>query len=210
MLELVYRNDGTTELERPDGVDLVTYALEGDDLAWEALVEDHQEAVFRLAYLLIGNADDAEDIAQETFIAAYKALHTFDRSRPLRPWLLSIAANRARNTYRSVSRYSAAIGRFAKTLSGTAASAEAISTRNDEERSLWKAIQRLKHEDQQIIYLRYFLELSVPDTADTLDIAPGTVKSRLHRALERLKIIIEREYPHLRTFSGALELGGES
>ncbi len=189
-------------------MDLIKRALEGSEPAWQALVEEHQEAVFRLAYLLIGNADDAEDITQETFIAAYKALHTFDSSRPLRPWLLSIAANRARNTYRSFSRYTAAIGRFSKTVSPVTASAESISSRNDEQRTLWQAIQRLKHEDRQIIYLRYFLELSVPETADTLDVAPGTVKSRLHRALERLKAIIERDYPGLRSFT--LEWGEET
>lgn len=188
-----------------DRVDWITRALAGDELAWEALVEEHQEAVFRLAYLLLGSADDAKDIAQDTFIAAYKALKSYDSGRPIRPWLLSIAANRARNHYRSFSRYTAAIGRFTNTIKWTTASAESISTQHFEEQSLLHAIQRLKRDDQEVIYMRYFLELSVPETADALDVAPGTVKSRLHRALERLRGIIEKDYPHLRSFSGTLE-----
>lgn len=203
-LKIVGRGTNKMALSIEKGhMNLITRAL--DDLAWEALVEEHQEAVFRLAYLLLGSADDAKDVAQETFIAAYKALGTYDSSRPIRPWLLSIAANRARNHYRSFSRYTAALGRFAKTINWTTASAESIGTRHFEEESLLSAIQRLKHDDQEVIYMRYFLELSVPETADALDVAPGTVKSRLHRSLERLKAVIEKDYPHLRSFSGTLE-----
>jgi RNA polymerase sigma-70 factor (ECF subfamily) len=62
---------------------------------------------------------------------------------------------------------------------------------------LWQAVRRLNSVDQEIIYLRYFLELSVAETAETINIAPGTVKSRLSRALERLRRVVEREFPSL-------------
>ena len=68
-------------------------ARRGDAGAWEQLVQAYQQAVFRLAYLLLGDADDADDAAQETFIRAYHALSRFDASRPLRPWLLRITTN---------------------------------------------------------------------------------------------------------------------
>ena len=64
--------------------------------AWTTLVGQQQEAVFRLAYLLLGDADEAQDVAQEAFIRAFRALHRFDPARPLRPWLLSITANLVR------------------------------------------------------------------------------------------------------------------
>ena len=63
---------------------------------------------------------------------------------------------------------------------------------------LWQAVGRLNRMDQEVIYLRCFLELSVEETAQTLQIAPGTVKSRLWRALERLRHLIEQEFPGLR------------
>jgi RNA polymerase sigma-70 factor (ECF subfamily) len=63
--------------------------------------------------------------------------------------------------------------------------------------SLWAAVRRLSSDDQQIIFLRYFLDLSVEETAQAANIAAGTVKSRLHRALERLRDVINRDFPEL-------------
>ena len=63
---------------------------------------------------------------------------------------------------------------------------------------LWSAVRRLSVADQQIIYLRYFLDLSEAETMEALGVAPGTVKSRLHRALLRLRMVVDREYPGLR------------
>ena len=83
---------------------LIRHAANGDAAAWEVLMNAHQEAAFRFAYLLLGDPDDAEDIAQESFLRAWKYLQRFDPSRPLRPWLLSIAANLARNKRRSAGR----------------------------------------------------------------------------------------------------------
>ena len=80
---------------------LIRHALNGDATAWEPLMVAHQQAVFRLCYLLLGDPDDAEDIAQETFLRAWKYLKSFDSTRPLRPWLLSIASNLASNRRRS-------------------------------------------------------------------------------------------------------------
>lgn len=170
-------------------------------LAWAALVAQHQDAVFRLAYLMVGDADKAEDVAQEAFIRAFYALDRFDPTRPLRPWLLQIVRNLARNRRRSIRRYLAAVGRWwqttplreaASTIAGTA---ELI--REQEAQELWQAVQQLAASDQEVIYLRYFLELSVADTAVTLGVAEGTVKSRLSRALVRLRSVVEREFPSL-------------
>ncbi|HEY5729135.1 MAG TPA: sigma factor [Anaerolineales bacterium] len=75
---------------------LIQRVADGDAAAWEPLVRANQEPVFRLSYLLLGDPDDAEDIAQETFLRAWKHLRQFDPTRPLRPWLLSIASNLAK------------------------------------------------------------------------------------------------------------------
>lgn len=175
---------------------LTRRAAQGDVTAWEPLMLAHQEAVFRLAYLLLGDPDDAADIAQETFLRAWRNLPRFDSSRPLRPWLLRIAANLARNYRRSAGRYVAALVRTLREQTPLP-TIEEKSMQQGDRRQLWQAVRRLQPSDQQIIYLRYFLDLSVAETAETLQMAEGTVKSRLHRALDRLRTVIRREFPTL-------------
>ena len=174
---------------------LVRHAANGDTAAWEPLVLTHQEAVFRLSYLLLGDPDDAEDVAQETFLRAWNHLKRFDTTRPLRPWLLSIASNLASNRRRSAGRYLAALTRAFRNEPTSSASTEDKSAREMEASDLWKAVQTLSVADQQIVYLRYFLELSVAETSQALNIPEGTVKSRLSRALERLRGIIQQDFP---------------
>ena len=177
---------------------LILRASQGDAAAWETLVGQYQEAVFRLAYLLLGNADEAKDVAQETFIRAFRALDRFDSARPLRPWLLRITTNLAYNRRRAIARYLSALQRLVRFAPEQALTPGPDETLPREDTSmLWQAVRRLNSVDQEIIYLRYFLELSVAETAEVINIAPGTVKSRLSRALERLRRVVEREFPSL-------------
>lgn len=172
--------------------DLIRRARGGDQRAWESIVSEHRQAVFRLAYLTLSDPDEAEDIAQEVFVRATRSLHRFDPSRPLRPWLLRITSNVARNRLRSIGRYWQALRR-----AGREADSEPAFDL-DGARLLWRAVRRLNHNGQQCIYLRYFLELSEREMAETMQVAPGTVKSRLHRALRQLRGVIERDFPELR------------
>ena len=176
----------------------IIHARRGDETAWIALTQRHQDAVFRFAYLLLGDADDADDVAQETFIRAFYALDRFDAERPLRPWLLQIAKNLAYNRRRSFQRYLAVVGRWLQVAPSSAAPAEEHTAQQEESALLWQAICRLNASDQEVIYLRYFLDLSVAETAMALNRAEGTVKSRLSRALDRLRVIIAQEFPGLR------------
>lgn len=173
---------------------LIRHAMNGDATAWEPLMHVHQDAVFRLCYLLLGDPDDAEDIAQETFLRAWKHFRGFDATRPLRPWLLSIAANLASNRRRSAGRYFAALMRAFRD-EPTSVRIEEKSAQNLEASELWHAVQKLNADDQRIIYLRYFLDLPVDETAQALQVAEGTVKSRLSRAMEKLRKIIQQDFP---------------
>lgn len=176
--------------------ELVTAACQGDAAAWESLVRQHQTTVFRLAFLIVGDAGAAEDVAQETFLRAFRSLSRFDVSRPLRPWLLQIATNLAYNQRRSAGRYFAALQRLFQATPKSAMRQEAHIA-NDEADALWQAIRRLGRADQEIIYMRYYLELTEAETATALGIAHGTVKSRLHRALQRLRTVVQVDFPHL-------------
>ena len=160
-------------------------------------MQAHQEPVFRLAYLFLGDPDDADDITQETFLRAYHNLKRFDSTRPLRPWLLSIAANLARNRRRSAARYLIALTRSLRADPQDHPNMEEKNALDQDSHQLWKAIRRLNADDQQVLYLRFFLELPTAEAAQALDVAEGTVKSRLSRALDRLRAIIKTDFPML-------------
>lgn len=181
--------------------ELVRLARSDNPLAWEKLVRQYQEPVFRLAYLILGDADDAEDAAQETFIRAHAALARFYETRPLRPWLLSIAANLARNRRRSLGRYWGALQRAFQANPSPFHPPPERTTAADARR-LREAVTRLRPDGQDIIYLRYFLGLSEAEAAAALDIPAGTAKSRLSRALAHLRRVIETDYPDLRDALG--------
>ena len=131
---------------------LIRHAVNGDAAAWEPLVLAHQEAVFRLCYLLLGDPDDADDVAQETFLRAWNHLKRFDTTRPLRPWLLSIAANLSSNRRRSAGRYLAALTRAFRTEPAPSSSTvEERSARNLESSQLWKAVQTLSLDRKSVV-----------------------------------------------------------
>ena len=178
--------------------DPVQRALNGHEDAYTWIVEQHREAVFRLAYLVLGDADDAEDVTQETFLRAFRYLHRYDPQYALRPWLLRITTNLARNRQRSLGRYRTVLQRFAgQHPTSDTATPEVQSAQAAQAHNLWQAVRRLKPNEQEIIYLRCFLEIPVSETAEMLDIQPGTVKSRLHRALQQLRHVIEQDFPQL-------------
>jgi RNA polymerase sigma-70 factor (ECF subfamily) len=152
--------------------------------------------VFRLAFLMVRDAAEAEDLAQETFIRAFHALARFDVTRPLRPWLLSITINLARNQRRAWGRYAHAIRRWWQQLPPPR-SLESLTQAQIEAEALGDAVRRLPLSDQEVVALRFFLELSEQESADVLGIPRGTVKSRQHRALERLRRIVAEEFPAL-------------
>ncbi len=178
--------------------DLISRARAGEAAAWEALVHNHEQRVYRLAYLMLADPDEAQDVVQNTFIRAYQHLNNFDDQRPLQPWLLRIASNLALNRRRSIGRYWFALQRLARPDLDVRRTTEGAAVNREGFEALWQAVRRLSELDQRVIYLRYFLELSEAETASALEVPAGTVKSRLHRALIRLRTIIERDFPELR------------
>jgi RNA polymerase sigma-70 factor, ECF subfamily len=177
--------------------ELVERAKRGDQGAYGQLVQAYQGIAFRTAYLVVGDAAEAEDAAQEGFVKAYYALRRFRRGAPFRPWVLQIVANEARNRRRSAGRRTGLVLRTAaEAPSGEAApSPEAALISSEEQQALLAAVNRLKEDDRLVISCRYFLELSEAETAEVLGWRRGTVKSRLSRALERLRAEIgERAY----------------
>ena len=182
---------------RPPGdeSELVERARRGDVGAFEQIVERHQTIAFRTAYLLTGHAHDAEEVAQDAFVKAFRALGRYRAGAPFRPWLLRIVSNEAHNRRRSTGRRANLELRAAQTeSSGDAApSPEAVLVGADSRRALHAAVNGLREADRVVIALRYLLELSEAETASALGVPRGTVKSRLARALERLRERMEED-----------------
>jgi RNA polymerase sigma factor (sigma-70 family) len=173
----------------PEEAELVERARRGDADAYEQIVQAHQTLAFRTAYLVLGDAGEAEDAAQEGFVKAFRALARFRRGAPFRPWLLQIVANEARNRRRSSGRRARLELRVAaeSPSGGAAPSPEGALLAAERRASLLAALGELREEERLVIGLRYFLDLSEGETAAALGVRPGTVKSRLSRALARLR-----------------------
>jgi RNA polymerase sigma factor (sigma-70 family) len=176
-----------------DEAELVERARRGDGDAYGDLVQRYSDLAFRTAYLITGSAADAEDAAQDGFVAAYRALPSFRPGSPLRPWLLRIVVNAARNRRRAAGRREGLAIRVADTTGdGDAApSPERVVEVAEERTALLRAVGTLSEDDREVIACRYFLELSVEETATALACRQGTVKSRLSRALRRLRTTME-------------------
>jgi RNA polymerase sigma factor (sigma-70 family) len=177
----------------PNEAALVERARRGDSAAYEALVRAHQDIAFRTACLLAGSSADAEEAAQEAFVKAWRALPRFRAGAPFRPWLLAIVANEARNRRRAAGRRAGLALRVAaeRSSADAAPSPEAALLAGGEREALLVALVALDERDQAVIACRYLLDLSERETADVLGCRPGTVKSRLSRALERMRAELE-------------------
>jgi RNA polymerase sigma factor (sigma-70 family) len=172
-----------------DEARLVELARRGDATAYEELVQLHQGIAFRTAYLVTGNAADAEEAAQDGFVKAWRALGRFRPGAPFRPWLLQIVVNEARNRRRSAGRRAALELRLvAEEPSGGAAPSPEVETlAGARRRALLDALGRLREDDRLVLACRFFLDLSEEETARALGVRRGTVKSRQSRALARLR-----------------------
>jgi RNA polymerase sigma-70 factor, ECF subfamily len=174
----------------------------GDERAWvrgaqagsasdlEALFSSHWPRAYRAAYLVVHDAAAAEDIAQEAFLSAVRAIHTFDRRRPFGPWLHRIVVNRAIDWARARS-LRREIGEDA--LEGAQARPDPPGQMLSE--GIAAALAGLSPEHRAVVVLRYLLEYTPGEIASLLDLPRGTVNSRLRRALDSLEGRLENERP---------------
>ena len=159
--------------------------------AYGELVRRHQRAAVRVAAVATGEVDEAEDAAQEGFVKAWQAIGRFRAGEPFRPWLLRIVANTARNRQRTSRRQRGLALRAASlAVVPAGAPADAVEAREDRER-LVAALGRLGARDRLILAYRWFEDLSEAEIATAMGCRPGTVKSRLSRAMGRLRAEME-------------------
>jgi RNA polymerase sigma factor (sigma-70 family) len=183
----------TVEPEPEEEQRLVDAARAGDRVAYGRLLERHQEVAFRAAYLVAGSAAEAEDATQEAAVKAWLALDRFRPGAPFRPWLVRIAVNEASNRRRGTGRRAGLALRLSNQppAAPVAPSAEDQALAAADRARLVAALEELREDDQLVIAARYLLELSEAETATALGLRRGTVKSRLSRALDRLRVRLE-------------------
>ena len=173
--------------------ELVERSRRGDADAYAELVTRYQALAARTAYVITGNEPDAEEAAQEGFVKAYYALDRFRAGAPFRPWLLRIVANEAINRRKAAGRRPTVDLSVAPDppSDDTALSPEGAVLAAERRDLVVGALRRVRDEDRLVIAYRYFLDLSEAEMADALGVARGTVKSRLSRALSRLRAVME-------------------
>jgi RNA polymerase sigma-70 factor (ECF subfamily) len=182
---------------------LIVAAQGGDLAAYETLVRRYEQFAFRVAYLVLRDAAEAEDAAQEAFVRAYRALGRFRADEPFRPWLLRIVANQAISGRRAAERRGAVAARYEREARGDPLpSPESVVLGHERRDAVLHGLAQLSADDQLVLHLRYFLDLGEAEVADALGCARGTVKSRLHRALGRLRPVLARAFPELAPSTG--------
>lgn len=172
-----------------DDATLIEEARRGDVRAYGDLVLCYQDLAFRTAFHMLRDAAEAEHVIQEAFVKAHRALPRFRPGSPFRPWLLKIVANEARNRQVAAGRGSRVVDRIeASSLpADTSPSAEEAVLADERWTILLQTVNSLPPMDRLVIACRYFLELTEVEAAIVLGCPQGTVKSRLSRALGRLR-----------------------
>jgi RNA polymerase sigma-70 factor (ECF subfamily) len=171
---------------RDDDRALVRAAQRGSEDAVEALVRRNWERAHRTAFLIVHDAGAAEDICQESMLAAVGALDGFDRGRPFGPWLHRIVVNGSLDWLRARKR---------RAEVATEDEHDVAEATRDQRipGELAAALAALDHETRAIVVLRHLLDYSSNEIGAMLELPPATVRTRLRRALERLRAALEHE-----------------
>lgn len=171
--------------------ELVTQAQAGARGALDELARRMRGPAYVLALQLVGNRDDALDIAQDALLRLFQHLGRVASDRPVRPWLFAIVRNRARDHWRSrAARPSESLDArpdLAEHLTAATGDPEQKAARRQQARRIWVVIATLSEAHREILVLRDFHDLAYAEIAEVLGIPTGTVMSRLHAARAALR-----------------------
>ena len=171
-----------------DEAELLAGAQGGDLFAFEEVVRRYQRRVYATALRIVRRHDLADDVTQETFLRAHRALGTYDRERPFGPWVCRIAANLAINHVRSPEAREEGLEGVLDAAPAPAGASPLSAVLEEEARSvLAEAVGRLPPDQRAVFVLRAYDELSYAEIAEALGLSIGTVMSRLSRAREKLR-----------------------
>lgn len=173
-------------VDMQEDVTLVRRTLAGDQQAFAGLVEKYKDSVFNVAYRMLGNPTEAEDVAQETFVRAYTQLHTYKDTHRFSTWLLSIASHLSidqlrRRRFLALPLENVPFLEWIADLGRGPEEAVLVGEASDE---MQRILSMLPAKYRAVLILRYWHDLSYEEIAQALDLTPPLVKARLHRARE--------------------------
>lgn len=166
-------------------------AQQGDDEAFARIVEEYQRPVYNLCYRMLGNPNDAEDAAQETFLRAYKSLSRYDRNRSFATWLMSIASHYCIDQLRKRKLTTFSMDDENKSWFEPADPGphpEKVVSQWEKQVQMQEMLGILSPKDRAAVVMRYWYEYSYQEIADMLSLTVSAVKSRLHRSRRELAI----------------------
>ena len=166
---------------------LISRARGGDREAFGALVEQYRDNVYRLAYRMCGNAYDADEAAQEAFVAAWRALPNFRGDAKFSTWLYRLTTNAAIDVMRREKRHQTVGDGEMVDLADDADSPQETVERTEQQEAVQKALATLSEEYREVLLLRYMEELDYAEIAEVLQLPSGTVKSRISRGRKQLR-----------------------
>ena len=166
---------------------LISRARGGDRDAFGELVEQYRDNVYRLAYRMCGNAYDADEAAQEAFVAAWRALPNFRGDAKFSTWLYRLTTNAAIDVMRREKRHQTVGDGEMVDLADDADSPQETVERTEQQEAMQKALATLSEEYREVLLLRYMEELDYAEIAEVLQLPSGTVKSRINRAKAAVK-----------------------
>ena len=169
---------------------LVSECIAGNQAAIETLVRQYETGVFKLAFSIVGDEADANEITQETFIAALRSLKTYQEKKTFKAWLYTIALNLSRSHLRKrkiIERLQNTLGSIFRVETQKQSSPEEDVIRSEKEAIIWSELNKLDERHRIVVVLRYFHELPITEISEILSVNEGTIHSRLHTARERLR-----------------------
>lgn len=168
----------------------IAECIAGNEAAIESFVHQYETIIFRLALSIVGDPAEANEVTQETFIAALRSLPSYQEKQSFKAWLYTIAVNHSRNHLRKRK----VLERLRTTLTGIfqieterQIMPEEAVIQNEKEAQLWNSLNQLDEQHRTVVVLRYFHELSIAEISEILVINEGTIHSRLHNAREKLR-----------------------
>ncbi len=169
---------------------LILECIAGNEAAIETFVRQYETSVFRLALSIVDDPVEANEVTQETFIAALRSLSAYQEQKSFKAWLYTIALNQSRSHLRKrkvLERLRTTLTTIFQIESQKQISPEEAVMRNEQEARVWSSLNDLDERHRTVVVLRYFHELSVAEISEILSINEGTVHSRLHSAREKLR-----------------------
>lgn len=161
-----------------------------DERAWEKLVDAEYKRIYNLHLRLSADSEIAADLTQETFVSAYQSIRTFRGNAKPRTWLYGVAMNCNRNWRRQMGRRDPEV-ELDDDLPDPNPSAEELAALGERKELIYDAVRRLPEPYRRTVALRYFAGLSTAEVASGEGVKEGTVRWRLHRAVQRLWIMLQ-------------------